>query len=97
VFWGAFENFTAFGKKSNFFLDRVTVAGKYAEVKVNYRMNASLEFDPTRYSEPTLRLIMLRAQEWKVTPAEAVSRLLDQVAAKSGLKPRRDATPQPTT
>lgn len=51
-------------------------------------MNATLKFDPSNYSEKALRLIMLKAEEWQVTPAEAVSRLLDVLAAKAGIKPR---------
>lgn len=51
-------------------------------------MNATLEFDPTKYSERTLRLILAKAEQWKCTPAEAMTRLLDELAAKSGFKPR---------
>lgn len=45
-------------------------------------MNATLHFDPTIYTERTLQLILAKAQEWNCSPAEAVARLLDQVAAK---------------
>jgi len=49
-------------------------------------MEATLEFDPAAYSERSLRLILAKAQEWKVTPAEAVSRLLDELAKRRGRK-----------
>lgn len=45
-------------------------------------MQATLEFNPANYSERSLRLILARAQEWKCTPAEAVTRLMDELAAK---------------
>jgi len=43
-------------------------------------MKATLEFDPADYSERSLRLILAKAQEWQVPPAEAVIRLLDELA-----------------
>jgi hypothetical protein len=46
-------------------------------------MEATLEFNPDAYSERSLRLILAKAQEWQVTPAEAVARLLDELAARS--------------
>jgi hypothetical protein len=46
-------------------------------------MEVSLEFNPDAYSERSLRLILAKAQEWQVTPAEAVSRLLDELAKRS--------------
>jgi hypothetical protein len=46
-------------------------------------MEATLEFNPDAYSERSLRLILAKAQEWQVTPAEAVSRLLDELARRS--------------
>ena len=45
-------------------------------------MDAILKFDPGQYSERTLRLILAKAEELKVTPAEAAAHLIDQVAAK---------------
>lgn len=48
-------------------------------------MNATLEFNPDNYSERSLKLILAKAQEWQCTPAEAVSRLLDELA-KRGAK-----------
>lgn len=44
----------------------------------------TLEFDPTKYSESVLRLILARAEQWKCSPGEAVARVLEQAAAKSG-------------
>ncbi|MES2980762.1 MAG: hypothetical protein V4727_00485 [Verrucomicrobiota bacterium] len=46
-------------------------------------MNATLQFDPTKYSEKTLQLILAKAEEWKCHPSEAVVRLLDQAADKA--------------
>lgn len=46
-------------------------------------MTATLDFDPERFRPATLQLILRRAQEWQCTPAEAVARLLDEVAAKA--------------
>lgn len=46
-------------------------------------MNATLEFHPEAYSERSLRLILAKAQEWQCTPAEAVSRLLDELAKRT--------------
>lgn len=54
-------------------------------------MTATLGFDPSQYSEPVLRLILAKAEEWQCTPAEALARLLDQLAAKSGFKPKQAA------
>ena len=51
-------------------------------------MQARLQFTPTAYSERTLRLILSRAQEWQCPPAEAVMRLLDELAAKVNRKDR---------
>jgi hypothetical protein len=51
-------------------------------------MEATLEFNPAAYSERSLRLILARAQEWQCPPAEAVVRLLDELAARS--KRKRD-------
>lgn len=47
-------------------------------------MTASLQFDPTQYTERSLQLILAKAQEWSCTPAEAVARLLDILAARRG-------------
>lgn len=43
-------------------------------------MDATLNFDPSRYTEAALRLILAKAEQWQVPPAEAVARLLDQLA-----------------
>lgn len=45
-------------------------------------MTATLTFDPDAYTERSLKLIMRKAQEWGCTPAEAVARLLDEVAKR---------------
>ena len=45
-------------------------------------MDANLIFDSTRFSERTLLLILKKAEEWKITPAEAVAKLLDVLAEK---------------
>jgi hypothetical protein len=54
-------------------------------------MEATLEFNPAAYSERSLRLILARAQEWQCPPAEAVGRLLDELAARQR---RKDADPE---
>ena len=57
-------------------------------------MEATLEFDPAAYSERSLRLILARAQEWQCPPAEAVGRLLDELAARTLPKDRRPDQPE---
>lgn len=54
-------------------------------------MNATLEFDPTQFSKEVLRLILATAQRLACTPQEALNRLLDELAAKSGFKPGQAA------
>ena len=54
-------------------------------------MNATLEFDPNAYSERSLKLILLKAQEFKCTPAEAVARLLDVLATTPPAPPVQKA------
>ena len=39
-------------------------------------------FDPERYSQRVLALILDKAEEWKCSPLEAEARLLDELAAK---------------
>ena len=46
-------------------------------------MQTTIEFKPECYSERSLRLILAKAQEWQCTPAEAVSKLLDELAKRS--------------
>ena len=46
-------------------------------------MDVTLEFNPDSYSERSLKLILAKAQEWKCTPAEAVRRLLDELATRA--------------
>lgn len=50
-------------------------------------MTATLEFNPETFSKETLRLILASAQKWRCTPEEALNRLLDTLAARSGFKP----------
>ena len=47
-------------------------------------MTAQLEFD--NYSPSVLRLILAKAQEWNCTPVQAITRLLDQLAAANEKK-----------
>lgn len=47
-------------------------------------MNVILEFNPARYSEPVLRLLLAAAEKWKCTPGEAEARILEQRARKEG-------------
>lgn len=58
----------------------------YQQRTATSSMNATLEFNPDAYSERSLRLILAKAQEWQCTPAEAVSRLLDELAKRPGKK-----------
>jgi hypothetical protein len=51
------------------------------------RMNAILEFNPETFSKETLRLILASAQKWKCTPEQALNRLLDNLAKRSGFTP----------
>lgn len=59
-------------------------------------MQATLEFNPSAYSERSLRLILSRAQEWQCPPAEAVGRLLDELAARHRRKETDSANQTPT-
>ena len=45
-------------------------------------MKTKFEYDPTQYSEQVNLLIMLKAEQWKVPPSEALVRLLDELAAR---------------
>lgn len=46
-------------------------------------MKTILEFDPRRFSHEALMLILAKAQEWNCTPADAVSRLMDELAQRA--------------
>lgn len=46
-------------------------------------MSAILQFDPQKLSPETLQLIVAKAGEWGCTPAEAMERLLDQLAKRN--------------
>lgn len=45
-------------------------------------MTAIIQFDPQNFSPATLQLIVAKATEWNCTPAEAVERLLEQLAKR---------------
>lgn len=53
-------------------------------------MEATIQIDPVKYSERSLRLILAKAEEWKCTPGEALVRLLDSLASRAGFKPRTE-------
>lgn len=46
-------------------------------------MTATIQFDPDAFTERALKLILRKAQEWSCTPAEALSRILDEQAERS--------------
>jgi arginyl-tRNA synthetase len=46
-------------------------------------MKATLELDPSKYSDLAIKLILKKAREWGITPAEAVARLLDELAQRN--------------
>lgn len=46
-------------------------------------MTATLQFNPDAFSERALKLILRKAQEWNCAPADALSRILDEQAAKA--------------
>ena len=45
-------------------------------------MTAKLEYDPADYTPKINHLIMLKAEQWKCTPSQALMRLLDEIADK---------------
>ena len=45
-------------------------------------MKTTITYDPTQYSERINQLIMMKAEQWKCPPSEALMRLLDELAAK---------------
>lgn len=45
-------------------------------------MKTKIEYDPMQYNEKVNRLIMLKAEQWKCPPSEALARLLDELAAR---------------
>jgi predicted TPR repeat methyltransferase len=58
-----------------------------AEKSRQKQMQATLQIHPDEISERSLRLILAKAQEWNVPPAEAIKRLLDQLAERALRKP----------
>jgi hypothetical protein len=57
-------------------------------------MQTTLHFDPTRYPEPVLRLLLAAAEQWQCTPGEAEARILEQRARKESFVNPRLATTQ---
>jgi hypothetical protein len=57
-----------------------------SEVNAKFRV----VFDPDRYSQRVLALILDKAEEWKCSPLEAEARLLDQLA-EAQLKDKGEA------
>jgi hypothetical protein len=45
-------------------------------------METTIKYDPQNYPAKINNLIICKAQEWQVTPGEALARLLDQIAAQ---------------
>lgn len=52
-------------------------------------MSTQLEFNPKDFSPAALRLIMLRVEQWKCSPSEAVKRLLNELTREE--KPQQAA------
>lgn len=52
----------------------------------------AFEFDPRKYSKAALALIMVRAQEWGISPAEAAARILNELAKKTE-EPKQEEVP----
>ena len=46
-------------------------------------MKATLEIDSSNYSDLAIKLIHKKAREWGITPAEAVARVLDELAQRN--------------
>jgi len=46
-------------------------------------MKATLEIDSSKYSDLAIKMILKKAREWGITPAEAVARLLDELAQRN--------------
>jgi hypothetical protein len=45
-------------------------------------MTAIIQFDPQKLSPEILQLLIAKATEWNCSPAEAMERLLDQLAKR---------------
>ena len=52
-------------------------------------MTTTLEFNPDKYPEAVLRLLLAAAERWKCTPSEAEVRILEQRARKEGFVKQR--------
>jgi hypothetical protein len=48
-------------------------------------MTTHIEFDPTKYPQRILILIMRKAEEWKCHPSEALAKLFDSLADEAGI------------
>ncbi len=46
-------------------------------------MTSTLEINPQNLSEQALELILAKAVDWQTSPAEAMARLLDELACNS--------------
>jgi len=55
-------------------------------------MEATLTIPAAKLSEEAARLILRRASEWGTTPAEAVERMLDQMAARAARSAKQQRT-----
>jgi hypothetical protein len=53
----------------------------------------TLEFDLDQFTERGRMLLLQRANQWNCSPAEALSRLLDEQAKRAGRKPRGAVIP----
>ena len=49
-------------------------------------MNTVIEYDPKKYSPRANALVLVSAQKWGCSPAEAAARLLDRAAKKKATK-----------
>jgi hypothetical protein len=56
----------------------------------NLTANFRVVFDPNRYSQRVLALILDKAEQWHCTPLEAEVRLLDELA-QAQLQDKEDA------
>lgn len=54
-------------------------------------MNARIEFDPTKYPQRILILIMRKAEEWNCPPSEALCRLFDSLADQAAIPKTEEA------
>lgn len=55
-------------------------------------MKTPLDFDASKYTPATLRLILAKAEEWQLTPSATVARLLEEAAASAGFTAETEPT-----